>query len=119
MAIRKHHYACRCNDCVRQRNARRRRDAARYAADGNPLPSGAMWYEIETPGGHPVRYEDERGIDGLSQGGEQTQARGEAAPETDSSPPDAVDKDDAQDREQSAHENERPTSPTQQRDDLD
>ena len=119
MANRRHHYSCRCNDCVRQRNARRQRDAARYAADGNPLPGGAMWYEVETPGGHPVRYVDERGMAGLTQGGEQTQARGDAAQQTDSDPPDAVDKDDARDLEQSAHENERPASPAQQRDDCE
>ena len=54
MAGRRHHYSCRCNDCIRQRNGRRRRSADRYP---DPLPAGAMWYEV--PGDHPVRYQDD------------------------------------------------------------
>lgn len=57
MAGRRHHYSCRCNDCVRQRNARRRLSAERYADEGNPLPSGSIWYEV--PEDHPVRYADD------------------------------------------------------------
>ncbi len=55
VVARRHHYACRCNRCVRQRNARRRRAAEQYAREGNPLPSGAEWYEVEAD--RPVRYE--------------------------------------------------------------
>ena len=57
MENRQHHYSCRCNDCVRQRNARRRRSADRHAEEGNPWPAGAMWYEV--PRDHPIRYADD------------------------------------------------------------
>ena len=57
MDNKRHHYSCRCNDCVRQRNARRRRSADRHTDEGNPLPAGAMWYEV--PGDYPVRYQDD------------------------------------------------------------
>ena len=53
---RKHHYTCRCNDCVRQRNARRRRSEQQYAERGTPLPTGSIRYEIM--GDHPIIYED-------------------------------------------------------------
>ena len=41
-----HRYDCPCNACVRRRNARRRRDADRYAEEGRPLPQGSQTYEI-------------------------------------------------------------------------
>ena len=42
-----HWYDCRCNACVRRRNARRRREADRYSEEGRPLPQGSQLYEIE------------------------------------------------------------------------
>lgn len=57
MENRRHHYSCPCNDCVRQRNGRRRRSADRYADDGRPLPAGSMWYEV--PRDLPVKYADD------------------------------------------------------------
>ena len=53
---RKHHYTCRCNDCVRQRNARNRRSEQQYAERGTPLPTGSIRYEIM--GDHPIIYDD-------------------------------------------------------------
>ncbi len=53
---RKHHYTCRCNDCVRQRNARKRRSEQQYAERGTPLPTGSIRYEIM--GDHPTIYDD-------------------------------------------------------------
>ena len=54
-----HHYTCRCNACVRQRNARLQRQERRDIEDGNPLPPGS--YPYETPGDNPVIYADEAG----------------------------------------------------------
>ena len=82
MANRRHHYSCRCNDCVRQRNARRRRSEERYADQGNPLPSGATWYEV--PENHPVRYAD----DGRPQDDKQVQAGIGGTQQTEFAPPD-------------------------------
>ena len=42
-----HRHDCRCNACVRRRNARRRRDEERYREEGRPLPQGSQRYEIE------------------------------------------------------------------------
>ena len=41
-----HRHDCRCNACVRRRNARRHRDADRYREEGRPLPQGSQLYEI-------------------------------------------------------------------------
>ena len=54
-----HHYTCRCNACVRQRNARLQRQERRDIEDGNALPPGS--YPYETPGDNPVIYADEAG----------------------------------------------------------
>ena len=54
-----HHYTCRCNACVRQRNARLQRQERRDIENGNPLPPGSYLYE--TPGDNPVIYADEAG----------------------------------------------------------
>ena len=53
----RHHHSCRCNDCIRHRNGRRRLAAERYNREGTPLPAGAMWYEVQ--GDHPIRYVDD------------------------------------------------------------
>lgn len=50
-----HRHDCPCNDCVRRRNARRRREANRYAEEGRPLPQRSQLYEIER--GLPPVYE--------------------------------------------------------------
>ena len=42
-----HRHDCPCNACVRLRNARRRRDADRYAEEGRPLPQRSQLYEVE------------------------------------------------------------------------
>ena len=42
-----HRHDCRCNACVRRRNARRRLEADRYSEEGRPLPQGSQLYEIE------------------------------------------------------------------------
>lgn len=73
MENRRHHYSCPCNDCVRQRNARRRRTADRHADEGRPLPAGAMWYEV--PRDHPIRYADDVAPSGSSPRFEQTARR--------------------------------------------
>ena len=41
-----HRHDCPCNDCVRRRNGRRRREADRSAEEGRPLPQGSQLYEI-------------------------------------------------------------------------
>ena len=126
MANRRHHYACRCNQCVRQRNARRRRTAERYAEGGNALPSRSLWYEVEAD--HPVRYEgdppppsrEQRTDPGPPQGGEWMQADADPAREMEFAPPDDGDKDDMQHPEESAQETERPESPMHyRRDDME
>ena len=48
-----HRHDCPCNECVRRRNARRRRDADRYNEEGRPLPQGSQLFEIER-GSRPV-----------------------------------------------------------------
>ena len=53
---RKHHYTCRCNDCVRQRNARRRRLEDQDAERGTPRPPHSTLYEVM--GDHRVIYDD-------------------------------------------------------------
>lgn len=50
-----HRHDCPCNECVRRRNARRRREADRYSEEGRPLPQGSQLYEIER--GLPPVYE--------------------------------------------------------------
>ncbi|GEM_PF-1939394 len=54
---RRHHHTCRCNECVRRRNAHRRRRESADADRGRPRPSGSTWYEVERD--EPVIYEDE------------------------------------------------------------
>ena len=59
---RMHHHTCRCNACVRRRNARLRR-RERLDIEGRIiLPPGS--YPYETPGDHPVIYADEVGPTG-------------------------------------------------------
>ena len=54
---RRHHHTCRCNDCVRRRNANRRRRENEDADRGRPRHSGATWYEVERD--EPITYEDD------------------------------------------------------------
>ena len=44
---REHAHDCECDRCVDQRNARRRRDIDRYAAEGRPLPPGSVTFEVK------------------------------------------------------------------------
>ena len=57
MMNRRHHHTCRCNECVRRRNAHRRRRESADGDRGRPRPSGSTWYEVERD--EPVIYEDE------------------------------------------------------------
>ena len=54
---RMHHHTCRCNACVLRRNAQLRRQERQDIESGHSLPPGS--YPYETPGDHPVTYEDE------------------------------------------------------------
>ena len=54
---RRHHISCRCNFCVLRRNAQLRRQERQDIGSGGILPPGS--YPYETPGDHPVIYEDE------------------------------------------------------------
>lgn len=54
---RRHHHTCRCNDCVRRRNAHRRRAEWRDLERGTPRPSGSTLYEVMRD--LPPIYEDE------------------------------------------------------------
>ena len=54
---RRHHHTCRCNDCVRRRNAARRRAEWRDLERGMPRPSGSTLYEVMRD--LPPIYEDE------------------------------------------------------------
>ena len=54
---RRHHHTCRCNECVRRRNAHRRRGEYDAAARGQSLPTGSSLYEVERD--EPITYEDE------------------------------------------------------------
>ena len=54
---RRHHINCRCNFCVLRRNAQLRRQERQDIESGHSLPPGS--YPYETPGDHPVTYENE------------------------------------------------------------
>lgn len=57
MANRRHHHTCRCNDCVRRRNAHRQHRESEDIAQGRPSPFGSTWYEVER--NESVIYEDD------------------------------------------------------------